>query len=94
MGKGEKIKITLNLPACKIPPNLMLFNTLVCTVLYLLLKKKLERLENLPRSTKMEKLKLKAVLLKLMALFLCIQLDRCSVGLFKFFNKKSVIFFL
>ena len=40
MGKGEKIKITLNLPACQVPQNLMLFNTLVCTVLHLLFEKK------------------------------------------------------
>lgn len=39
----------------------------------------------------MEKLKLKAVLLKLMAPFLCIQLDRCSVGPLK--KKKEFVIF-
>lgn len=65
MGKGKKIKITLNFPACQVPQNVMLFNTLVCTVLHLLFekkKKKLERFENLPRSTKMEKLKLSSLI--------------------------------
>lgn len=42
----------------------------------------------------MEKLKLKAVLLKLMAPFLCIQLDRCSVRpFFFFFSLKEFVIF-